>query len=245
MGQKVHPIGFRLGFIKDWQAKWYEEKRNYATCLHEDFGIRRAIGLKYRDVGISRVDIEREANSVTVTIHTSRPGIVIGRGGQRVEELRSHLEKLARKKVRVNIQEILEPELDAYLVARSVASQIERRIFWRRAMKQAIFRSIQRGAKGIKISCSGRLGGAEIARREIEREGSVPLHTLRADVDYGFAEAHTTMGCVGIKVWIYKGDVLPQPKEKEERELQPSLAAPILKEEEHASTEESKASQSA
>lgn len=211
MGQKVHPYGFRLGVIKDWRARWYDEK-HYTDLVHEDIEIRRLIRSTYEEAGISLVEIERKANEVTVTVHTSRPGIVIGRGGQRVDELRALLEKKTGKKVRLNIHEIREPELDAQLVAENIAEQLRRRVSYRRAMKQSISRTMLRGAKGVKISCSGRLAGAEIARHETAREGSVPLHTLRADVDYGFAESLTTMGIIGIKVWVYKGEILPESK---------------------------------
>lgn len=211
MGQKVHPFGFRLGVIKDWRSRWYDEK-HYTEWVHEDVAIRRTIRSTYEEAGISLVEIERKANEVTVTIHTSRPGIVIGRGGQRVDELRALLEKKTGKKVRLNIHEIREPELDAQLVSENIAEQLRRRVSYRRAMKQAMSRTMLRGAKGIKITCSGRLAGAEIARHETLREGSVPLHTLRADIDYGLAESLTTMGLIGIKVWIYKGEVLPEAK---------------------------------
>jgi len=211
MGRKVHPMGFRLGVIRDWQAKWYADK-HYAEFLQEDLKLRQAIQSKYNEAGISQVQIERQANKVLVTIYTARPGVVIGRGGQRVDEMRQHLESLVGKRIQLNIQEIRQPELDAYLVARSLAEQIERRVAYRRAMKQAIFRTIQAGAKGIRINCAGRLAGAEIARRQTMHQGQVPLHTLRADIDYGLTEARTTMGRIGVKVWIYKGDILPQPK---------------------------------
>jgi len=211
LGQKVHPYGFRLGVIKDWRSRWYDEK-HYTDLVHEDIEIRRLIRSTYEEAGISLVEIERKANEVTVTVHTSRPGIVIGRGGQRVDELRALLEKKTGKKVRLNIHEIREPELDAQLVAENIAEQLRRRVSYRRAMKQSISRTMLRGAKGVKISCSGRLAGAEIARHETAREGSVPLHTLRADVDYGFAESLTTMGIIGIKVWVYKGEILPESK---------------------------------
>jgi len=211
LGQKVHPFGFRLGIIKDWRSRWYDEK-HYTDLVHEDIEIRRLIRSTYAEAGISLVEIERKANEVTVTVHTSRPGIVIGRGGQRVDELRALLEKKTGKKVRLNIHEIREPELDAQLVAENIAEQLRRRVSYRRAMKQSISRTMLRGAKGVKISCSGRLAGAEIARHETAREGSVPLHTLRADIDYGFAESLTTMGLIGIKVWVYKGEILPESK---------------------------------
>ena len=211
MGHKVHPIGFRLGIIKDWQSKWYSET-HYAEFILEDNKLRENIKSKYPEAGISLIEIDRQAKDVTITLHTARPGIVIGRGGQRVDEMRQYLEHLITKKIRLNIQEIRQPELDAYLVARSIAEQIERRVAYRRAMKQAIFRTIQAGAKGIKVSAAGRLGNAEIARRQTSHQGQVPLHTLRADIDYGFTEAHTTLGRIGVKVWIYKGQVLPELK---------------------------------
>ena len=211
MGHKVHPIGFRIGIIRDWQAKWYADK-HYAEFLQEDLKIRKAIQKRYGDAAVSLVEIERQANQVTVAIHTARPGIVIGRGGQRVDETRVSLEQLIGKKIQLNIQEIQQPELDAYLVAKTVAEQIERRVAYRRAMKQVLLRTMQAGAKGVKISCAGRLGGAEIARRLSMHDGQVPLHTLRADIDYGFIEARTAMGRIGVKVWIYKGEILPERK---------------------------------
>ena len=215
MGHKVHPTGFRLGVIRDWQSKWYTDTQ-YAEFVYEDVKIREAIRAKYREAGISLMEIDRQAKELTINLYTARPGIVIGRGGQRVDEMRAYLEGLVGKRVRLNIQEVRQPELDAYLVARSVAEQIERRVAYRRAMKQAIFRTIQAGAKGIKISCAGRLGNAEIARRQTSHQGQVPLHTLRADIDYGFTEAHTGLGRIGVKVWIYKGEILPEPKVIEE-----------------------------
>ncbi len=215
MGHKVHPTGFRLGVIRGWQAKWFAD-RHYAAFLQEDLKIRKAIEARYADASISTVEIERQANQVLVTIHTARPGIVIGRGGQRVDEMRSHLERLIGKRAQLNIKEIQQPELDAYLVARNIAEQMERRIAYRRAMKQAITRTMQAGAKGIKVACAGRLGGAEIARRLNMHEGQVPLHTLRADIDYGFTEARTVMGRIGVKAWIYKGEILPEVKEEAE-----------------------------
>jgi len=223
LGHKVHPIGFRIGVIQDWQAKWYADA-HYAKTLQEDLKLRQAIQSKYADAAISLVEIDRQAKEVSVTIHTARPGIVIGRGGQRVDELSTHLQQLIGKRVRLNIQEIRQPELDANLVAKTIAEQIQRRIAYRRAMKQAIFRTIQAGAKGIRVSCAGRLGDAEIARRQTMHEGQVPLHTLRADIDYGFTEAHTTLGRIGVKVWIYKGEILPEPKELEVEEIPAELA---------------------
>ncbi len=217
MGQKVHPVGFRLGSFKDWQSKWHDD-RNYAALLHEDLAIRSAIQSNYGGAGISRLEIERGTGEVTVTINTSRPGVVIGRGGQRVDEMRGVLERLVGKKVRLNIQEIREPDLDAYLVARNIADQLERRISYRRAMKRAISQTTMAGAKGIKVQISGRLDGHEIARRTTEHQGSVPLHTLCADIDYGLAEAHTTTGKIGVKVWIYKGNIEPEPSYTAERE---------------------------
>ena len=206
MGQKVHPIGFRLGIHKDWKSRWFDEK-NYKDILHEDLAIRKYIMEEYKDCYISRVEIERWTNEITVIIHTARPGVLIGRGGQRVEELRAKLMEMTGKKVRVDIRDIPNPELDAYLVARNIAEQIERRVSHKRAMKRAVQRAMEAGAKGIKITVSGRLGGAEIARTEKEIAGSVPLHTIRADIDYGFYEAIIPQGVIGVKVWIYKGDV--------------------------------------
>ncbi|HZK24646.1 MAG TPA: 30S ribosomal protein S3 [Oscillospiraceae bacterium] len=208
MGQKVSPIGFRLGVIKDWDAKWYADK-NYTDQLLEDMKIRKALAKYLDNAGVSRVEIERAANRIRISVHTAKPGIVIGKGGSGVEELRRKLEKLTDKQVHINIIEIKRPELDATLVAENVASQLVKRVAFRRAMKQAIFRTMRAGAKGIKVMISGRLGGAEIARTESQHEGTVPLQTLRADIDYGFVEAHTTYGRIGIKVWIYKGEVLP------------------------------------
>jgi small subunit ribosomal protein S3 len=211
VGQKVHPKGLRVGIIKDWDAKWYADK-DYTSLLHEDLRIRRYIKNKLFSAGVSKVEIERAASNVKVTVHTAKPGIVIGRGGTEVEKLRKELENMTDKKISVNIVEVKKPELDAQLVAENVASQLEKRISFRRAMKQAVGRTMRMGAEGIKISVAGRLGGAEIARTEWYSEGKVPLHTLRADIDYGFAEAMTTYGKLGVKVWIYKGEVLPEVK---------------------------------
>jgi small subunit ribosomal protein S3 len=219
MGQKVHPIGYRLGInvgdrrVKEWQGRWYAD-RDYTKFLHEDLSVRGMIMGRLADAGVSRVEIERSANQMTVTIHAAKPGIVIGKSGVKVEELRRNLEAMTGKRVRVTIQEIRQPELDAYLVARSVADQLERRVAFRRAMKQAVGRSMRFGAKGIRVQVSGRLGGSEMSRREWEREGRVPLHTLRADIDFGQAEARTTYGVIGVKVWIYRGDVLPSGREE-------------------------------
>jgi small subunit ribosomal protein S3 len=217
LGNKTHPIGFRLGIIKEWQAKWFAAKQaEYRDLVLEDMKIRGAIFASSPDAGISKVEIERGSTDVIITVHTARPGIVIGRGGQKVEELRKSLETLTRRRARLNVQEIRQPELDAYLVARSVADQLVRRIAYRRAIRQAVARTMQSGAQGIKVICSGRLGGADIARREKAMDGRVPLHTLRADIDFAIAEAATDHGRIGVKVWIYKGEILPAPKEREE-----------------------------
>ncbi len=215
MGQKVHPHGLRVGIIKDWDAKWFANKKNFPDLLIEDVKIRETIKKKLYNAGISRIQIERAANRIRINIHTAKPGIVIGKGGSGIEALRQDLEKLTQKTVVINIIEIKAPDLDAQLVAENIAAQLERRISFRRAMKQAMSRTMKAGAKGIKTMVSGRLGGAEIARSERYHEGTIPLQTLRADIDYGFAEAHTTYGRIGVKVWIYKGEVLPrkdQPK---------------------------------
>ena len=240
MGRKVHPLGFRIGVIRDWQGKWYSDK-NFTAFLQEDIKLRDYVLTKYPDAAIAKVDVDRQANEVAVTVHTARPGIVIGRGGQRVDEMRQSLEKLIGKKVRLNIQEIRQPELDATLVSRSISEQLERRIAYRRAMKQAMFRTMQAGAKGIRILCSGRLAGAEIARRQLMHQGRVPLHTIRADIDYGITEAHTTMGRLGVKVWIYKGDILPEAKEQTETAAQATTApsTPVATEANNAATKES------
>jgi small subunit ribosomal protein S3 len=218
VGQKVNPHGLRIGVIKTWDAKWYADK-DYAKNLHEDVKIRDFIKAKLFASGIARVEIERAANRVKVIIHTAKPGMVIGRGGSGIEELKGLLKKLTGKVVDINIAEVKQPELDATLVAENIAAQLEKRISFRRAMKQSVGRSIRMGAKGIKVLVSGRLGGAEIARSEGTREGSIPLHTLRADISYGTAEAHTTYGRIGVKVWIYKGEVLPEAKK--------TVAAPV------------------
>lgn len=224
MGHKVHPVGFRVGIIRGWDAKWYADK-HYVTYLLEDLKIRRRIKSMYPEAGVSQVEIDRQANNVTLTIHTARPGILIGRGGQRVDEMRHMLEKLIGKRIQLNIREVQQPELDAFLVARSVADQMERRVAYRRAMKQSMQRTIQAGAKGMRIHCAGRLDGAEIARKVIMHEGRVPLHTIRADVDYGFTEARTVMGRIGVKVWVYKGDILPEKEEEEAVAAPPAAVA--------------------
>ena len=212
MGQKVKPHGIRLGIVKDWDARWYADK-DFAQNLHEDIKIRDYLKKSLQTAGVPRVETERSKNRLKLTIHTAKPGMVIGRGGSGIEQIKEGLKNLTEKRVDINIAEIKQPDLDATLVAENIAAQLERRIAFRRAMKQAVGRTMRLGAKGIKIAVSGRLGGAEIARRESYREGSIPLHTLRADIDYGTAEAHTTYGRIGIKVWIFKGEVLPDKKQ--------------------------------
>ena len=211
MGQKVNPKGLRVGIIRDWEGRWFADK-NYSELLHEDLKIRSFVKKKLAQAGVPKVEIERAANRLKVSVYAAKPGIVIGRGGAEVENLRKQLEALTGKQVAVNIVEIKKPELDAQLVAESVAQQLEKRVSFRRAMKQTVGRTMRQGAQGIKIACAGRLAGAEIARTEWYNEGKVPLHTLRADIDYGFAEANTTYGKIGVKVWIYKGEVLPAKK---------------------------------
>ena len=215
MGRKVHPVGFRLSVTKDWRAKWFAEGQEYVTLLHEDLEIRQLIRDEMARAGISKIDIERFPNQVSITIHTARPGIVIGRKGVTVNLLRSQVEELTGKKVRIEIVEVPTPELDAYLIAENIAAQLARRISHRRAMKQAAARAMRLGAGGVKIACSGRLTGAEMARREWTMEGRVPLHTLRADIDYAQAEAGTTYGRIGIKVWVYKGETFAEEEEEE------------------------------
>lgn len=215
MGQKVSPVGFRVGINRDWDARWYAEK-DYTKLLHEDLKVRNFIREQLEGAGISRIEIDRAANNVRINVHTAKPGMVIGKGGAGVDQLRRNLEKITQKKVHVNIIEIKTPEMDAYLVAENIAQQLTKRIAFRRAMKQAIFRTMRAGAKGIKIICKGRLGGAEMARTESYHEGTVPQQTLRADIDYGAVEAHTTYGRIGVKVLIYKGEILPEAKKKEE-----------------------------
>jgi len=213
LGRKVHPLGFRLGVIKDWQARWFATGEEYADLLQEDLDIRQLIRDEMGHAGISKIEIERFPKQVSITIWTAKPGIIIGRKGVNVRALRQDLVELSKKKVRIDVQEVERPELDAYLVAENVASQLERRISHSRAMKRAASQSIRMGAEGVKISCSGRLTGAEMARREWVMEGRVPRNTLRADIDYGLAEARTTYGRIGVKVWIYKGEVLPEVEE--------------------------------
>jgi small subunit ribosomal protein S3 len=207
MGHKVHPYGFRIGIIKPWLAKWYAD-RDYASLLGEDMRIRQLVGKQLANASVSQVEIERGINHVTVTVHSAKPGIVIGKGGANVESLRTNVGKLTNKKVKLEIKEILQPELDAVLVAQNVAGQLERRIAFRKAMKQAIQRSIKAGAKGVKVQVSGRLGGSEMSRTEWDREGRIPLGTLRADISYGVVHAHTTYGRIGVKAWIYRGEQL-------------------------------------
>ncbi|KAF1301674.1 MULTISPECIES: 30S ribosomal protein S3 [Enterococcus] len=214
MGQKVHPIGMRVGIIRDWDAKWYAEK-DYADFLHEDLRIRKFIAKKLADAAVSTVEIERAANRVNVSIHTAKPGMVIGKGGSEVENLRKELNKLTGKRIHINIVEIKKPDLDAKLVGEGIARQLEGRVAFRRAQKQAIQRTMRSGAKGIKTQVSGRLNGADIARSEGYSEGTVPLHTLRADIDYAWEEADTTYGKLGVKVWIYRGEILPTKKNTE------------------------------
>ena len=213
MGQKVHPYGFRLGINQDWRTRWYSEK-SYTRFLLDDLKLRRMVGQKCVGGAVARVEIERPGDEVHVTLYSARPGILIGRGGQNVETLKSDLEKVSGDKIRLTVREVEHPELESSLVARNIADRLEERIPFRRAMRQASFRTLQSGAKGIKIKCSGRLGGLEIARTETIRQGQMPLHKLRAEIDYGFAEAHTVMGRIGVKVWIYKGDIIPEVKEE-------------------------------
>ena len=210
MGRKVHPYGFRLGVIKDWQARWFAEKDRYTDLLEEDRMIRSLIRKDMQRAAISNIEIERQRNYVHVWINTAKPGIIIGRKGANVNALRTKLQNVTGKRVKVDVTEIARPEIDASLVAESIAEQLERRISHKRAMRQAITRAMRQGAEGIMITCSGRLSGSEMARRETQRDGQVPRHTLRADIDYATAEALTTFGRIGIKVWIYKGEVLPE-----------------------------------
>ena len=210
MGQKVHPIGLRLGIIKTWDSRWFSQK-NYAALLHEDIKIRKIVKERLMHAGVAKVEIERAGQKAKINIHTARPGIIIGKKGAEVDKLKKDLEAMTGKQMYINIQEIRRPELDAQLVAENIALQLERRIAFRRAMKKAVTSALRLGAQGVKIMCAGRLAGSEIARTEWYREGRVPLHTLRADIQYGFFEAKTTMGQIGVKVWIYRGDVLQQP----------------------------------
>ena len=231
MGQKVNPIGFRLGVYRNWDARWYADKE-YTKLLHEDLAMRRLIGSRLRNAGVARIETERSANQLTVIIQTAKPGIVIGKQGASVDALRDELERISGKKVRVTIHEIKTPELDATLVAENVASQLEKRIAFRRALKQTLMRSMRAGAKGAKIQVGGRLGGSEMSRREWDRDGRVPLHTLRANIDYGQAEARTTFGRIGVQCWLYLGDFVtatgePIPAPGRERAEQPEPAAAV------------------
>ena len=212
MGQKVHPVGFRLGIVKSWDSRWYA-KKEYASLIHEDLKIRKFVKKKLFHAGISKVEIERTGNKLRVNIHSARPGLVIGKKGAEIDALKKEINNLTNKEVFVNINEIRKAEIDAQLVAENVALQLERRIAHRRAMKKAVTSAMKLGAKGVKIFCAGRLGGHEMARREWYREGRVPLHTLRADIDYGFTEAKTTYGIIGVKVWIFKGEILEKKEE--------------------------------
>ncbi len=216
MGQKVHPRGFRLGVIESWDSKWFA-RRDYATLLHEDLKLRKFLKERLYHAGISKVEIERAANKAKINIYTARPGIVIGKKGAEIEKLKAELAKLTKKETFINIHEVRRPDLDAQLVAENVALQLERRVAFRRAMKEAVSRGMRMGAQGIKVHCSGRLGGAEIARSEWYREGRVPLHTLRADISYGLAEAKTTYGVIGVKVWIFRGEVLSRHEEDQQK----------------------------
>ena len=216
MGQKVHPVGFRLGIIRTWESKWYAEK-DYAGLLHEDLKLRDYLKKRLHHAGISKVEIERAASKAKVNIFAARPGIIIGKKGSEVEALKKDLAKLTDKEVFINIQEVRKPEIDAQLVAENVALQLERRVAFRRAMKKAVSQALKFGAEGVKIECSGRLGGAEMSRREWYREGRVPLHTLRADIDYGFAEAKTTYGIIGVKVLVFKGEILDRDQLQQNR----------------------------
>ncbi|MBY6870693.1 30S ribosomal protein S3 [Clostridium botulinum] len=219
MGQKVHPHGLRVGVIKEWDAKWYADKKNFADNLVEDHKIRNFVKKNSCAAGVSRIEIERAAKRIKLNIYTAKPGMIIGKGGQGIESLKNKLQKIvSNKNILINIVEVKRPEADAQLIAENIAQQLEKRIAFRRAMKQSIQRAMKSGVKGIKTACSGRLGGAEIARTEHYNEGTIPLQTLRADIDYGFAEADTTYGKIGVKVWVYKGEVLPARKNINEKE---------------------------
>ena len=215
MGQKVNPHGLRVGVIKDWDSRWFANKATFGDTLVEDYNVRNYIKKNLYAAGVPRIEIERFADKVRIHVHCAKPGIVIGRGGENIEKLRLDIEKMMKKSVSINIVEVKSPDMDAQLVAESIAAQLENRASYRRAMKQAIGRSMKLGAKGIKVMVSGRIGGAEIARSESYHEGTIPLQTIRADIDYGFAEADTTYGKVGVKVWVYKGEVLPKKANKE------------------------------
>ena len=217
MGQKVNPHGLRVGVIKDWDSRWFADKKNFGATLVEDYILRKTLKAQLYNFGIAKIEIERDGKKVKISIHCAKPGLVIGKGGAEIEKLKAQCEAMLKKPVAINIVEVKAPELDAQLVAENVAQQLEKRISFRRAMKQSIGNAMRRGAKGIKIMCSGRLGGAEIARSEQYHEGTIPLQTLRADIDYGFAEANTTYGKIGVKVWLYKGEVLNEVKSRKPR----------------------------
>jgi len=224
MGQKVHPIGFRIGIIRDWESNWYADK-GYAARLYEDHQIRTYLKKRLMNAAISRINIDRQAEKLRVTLHTGKPGVIIGRGGRGVDELKAELERRYSKQVNLTVQEIRQPDLDAQLVAEAITQQIEKRVAPKRAIRQALQRSSRMGAKGIKILVSGRLGGSEMARKEGDKTGKIPLHTLRADIDYGFAEAKTTYGNIGVKVWLYRGEILPDQRRqmKETQSAEPFM----------------------
>ena len=224
MGQKVNPNGIRLGIVKDWTSKWYADKREYANLLNTDLDVREFLRKKLSHASVSKIEIQRPAKNARIVIHTARPGIVIGKKGEDIEALRAEVSRMMAVPVHIGVEEIRKPELDAYLVAESIAGQLERRIMFRRAMKRAVTNAMRLGAEGIKVMVGGRLNGAEIARSEWYREGRVPLHTLRADIDYGFAEARTTYGVIGVKVWIFKGEVIERAPELAAVEAEPAGA---------------------
>lgn len=224
MGQKVNPNGIRLGIVKDWTSKWYADKREYANLLNTDLDVREFLRKKLSHASVSKIEIQRPAKNARIVIHTARPGIVIGKKGEDIEALRAEVSRMMAVPVHIGVEEIRKPELDAYLVAESIAGQLERRIMFRRAMKRAVTNAMRLGAEGIKVMVAGRLNGAEIARSEWYREGRVPLHTLRADIDYGFAEARTTYGVIGVKVWIFKGEVIERAPEPAAAEAEAASA---------------------
>lgn len=213
MGQKVHPYGLRLGFIKGWKSSWFSDKKEFPQLLHEDIKIRKYIKSNFYTAGIASIDIERAKGRARIILHSSRPGVIIGRRGADIDRLRDELQEMTQKQIFIDIKEVKKPDLAAQLVAENIAFQLEKRIAFRRAMKKAMQRTMNSGAQGVKIACAGRLGGADMSRKESYREGKIPLQTFRADIDYGFTEARTTYGAIGVKVWIYKGDVYPQKKE--------------------------------
>lgn len=226
MGHKVNPYGFRLGIVKEWQSRWYAENKEYAKFLYSDIKMREHLMNRFKRASVSSISIERATNKLRITICAGRPGIVIGKKGETIEKVKEELSQYAPDtKIFLNVQEIPEPELDAQMVADRIIFQLERRVSTKRAMREAISRSIDRGAEGIKVMCKGRIGGAEIARKEWTKEGKIPLHTLRADIDYGASTAHTSFGCIGVKVWIYKGDVLPSIKNFADKELKNATTA--------------------